>query len=391
MPGKHIEGVGNGSMPPCKRCQVAEATVLVRMEHLCTDCFMTYVRTKVVKRMESYRVRHSTKDKQRILLLPLSLGTSSVSLLHILDYQIQSQIDRTQRAGYELQVLMIEDPDFPDSTTSKAMIAAIERRYPRYIYTKLPLADIFEYAQTNEEGTQEEESALLGAISRKVMSKEENLDALLSSLPSATSRADVISTLRTKLIVEFGKRRGCEGIFWGDSTTRLAEKTLAETAKGRGFSLPWQVSDGESPHGINFKYPLRDLLRKELGTFSDLTSPPLTDLILAQPHSAQISASAKSTTIDNLMSQYFETVEENFPSIVANVVRTSSKLTTLRRDGHELICELCSMPIEHASSGLHNWGGYQQEVAVEMQYDSSNSKMCYGCTRSLLGSAIVGV
>ncbi len=351
---------------------------------------MTYVRTKVVKRMESYRVRNCTKEKQRSLLLPLSLGVSSVSLLHILDYQLQTQIDRTQRAGYELHVLFIEAPDLQDSSTCKAKMTEIQRRYPRHTYSMLHMADIFNFTHITDPQTQGINPRQLNESSRKSSSNEDKLDGLLSSLPSATSRCDVLSTLRTRLIVEVAKEKGCEGVFWGDSTTRLAEKTLAETAKGRGFSLPWQISDGASPHGLDFKYPLRDVLRKELVTFSALTSPPLTTLMLEQPQAAHLSASAKSTTIDDLMSQYFETVEENYPSIVANVVRTSGKLTTLQANGDELICELCAMPVEHGSSGLHNWGGDQQKLPVKTRINSSVNKMCYGCTRSSLGSVEAG-
>lgn len=83
--------------------------------------------------------------------------------------------------------------------------------------------------------------------------KKEVLMHLLSSLPSTTSRMDILSILRTRLIVEIAKKEGCAAVLWGDSTTRLAQKTLAETAKGRGFSIPWQTADGDSPFGM---YPL---------------------------------------------------------------------------------------------------------------------------------------
>ena len=104
-----------------------------------------------------------------------------------------------------------------------------------------------------------------------------------------------------------------ESILFGDSTTRLAEKTLIETAKGRGFSLPWQVSDGISPYGVNFLYPLRELLKKELFDFSSLISPPLTDLIIYQAPATEVSASAKSTTIDDLDGSVFRDCGREIP------------------------------------------------------------------------------
>ncbi|KAI9698700.1 MAG: cytoplasmic tRNA 2-thiolation protein 2 [Candelina mexicana] len=388
MPGKHKNGIGNGELPLCKRCQVLEASVLVRMEHLCRDCFMTYVRTKVVKRMESFRVRNSKIEKQRVLLLPLSFGPSSVSLLHILDYQLQTQIDRAQRAGYVIHVLVVEAHDPSETSLRKAKLAETQRRYPRHTYSTLALADIFSFNHTIDLDIHSIDSGQSKGLSSAFSSKEEKLDALLSSLPSTTSKFDVLCTLRTRLIIEFAKKKGCEGIFWGDSTTRLAEKTLAETAKGRGFSLPWQIADGASPHGLNFKYPLRDLLRKELVTFSELTSPPLTALIFAQPQTAQFSASAKSTTIDNLMSQYFESVEENYPSIVANVVRTSSKLRIPTNSKTDQICKLCGLPVPGGAMGIHGWGGDQKATVDKIDPETTRRQvqaLCYGCARSALG------
>lgn len=78
----------------------------------------------------------------------------------------------------------------------------------------------------------------------------EAVRSLLGALASPTSRTDVLAVLRARLVVEIAKREGCEGVLWGDTTTRLAEKTLGETAKGRGFSIPWRTADGDSPFGM---------------------------------------------------------------------------------------------------------------------------------------------
>ena len=203
-------------------------------------------------------------------------------------------------------------------------------------------------------------------------------------MPSATSRTDVSSTLLTRLLVDVARRNGCESILFADSTTRLAEKTLTETAKGRGFSLPWQVSDGMSPYGIGFNYPLQDLLKKELVAFSSLTAPPLTSLIAFQAPSSQTSVSSKLTTIDDLMAQYFESVEENYPSIVANVVRTSSKLQPLTGD-ESAACGLCGIPVSRGTDGIYGWGGDQNLDSRAAKAEGVDSILCYGCSRSING------
>lgn len=285
------------------------------------------------------------------------------------------------RAAYELIVVHIDlHLEATDRRDSFELLGKYKIRFPRYTYSSVGL----------------EEALLLDDIEWKALnmpeptqnggrkSGTERLQQFIDSMPSATSRTDVITTLLTRLLVDVAKRNGCESILFADSTTRLAEKTLTETAKGRGFSLPWQVSDGMSPYDVGFNYPLRDLLKKELITFSSLTIPPLTDLIKFQGPSSHISASSKLTTIDDLMAQYFESVEENYPSIVANVVRTSSKLQPL--PGEETTaCGLCGLPVAEGTDGIYGWGGDQNSASRPAKQDEADKVLCYGCSRSING------
>jgi cytoplasmic tRNA 2-thiolation protein 2 len=331
--------------------------------------------------METYRIRGSTAKAARKFLFPISFGPSSTSLLHIVDQHLQGQYDRMNRAAYELIVVHIDSHvDAADRKGSSELLEKYKARFPRHTYSNLGL----------------EEALLLDGIDWKAWnmpdptlndppnSRTERLQQLIGSMPSATSRTDVISTLLTRLLVDVAKRNGCESILFGDSTTRLAEKTLTETAKGRGFSLPWQVSDGISPYGIGFNYPLRDLLKKELVIFSSLTITPLTELIIFQEPSSHISASSKLTTIDDLMAQYFESVEENYPSIVANVVRTSSKLQPLAGD-ETTACGLCGLPVAEGTDGIFGWGADQNSVSGPARENGNHVVLCYGCSRSING------
>ena len=348
---------------------------------------MNYVGTKVAKKMESYRVRNASLEQQRTVLLPLSFGVSSVILLHILDRQINTQVERTSRTGYSIHVLIVDESILNGGSHDTERESLLKGRYPRHEFSVVPLEDVFD-SQTYPDI----ELPRLGVVDAEysALSNKRRLHNLMASLPSATSRSDIASVLRARLIVSFGKLRGCHSVVWGDSTTRLAEKTLSETAKGRGFSLPWQTADGSSPHCITFHYPLRDLLKKELVTYSTLTSPSLTPLITPGTSSAQVSASSKDTTIDDLMCQYFESVEQYYPSIVANVVRTSSRLDAPTLSNGYKPCSVCGLPVENGTQGLHGWGGDQVEKLNEhvgsTASDINDKALCYGCARSTLNS-----
>ncbi|KAF2825767.1 hypothetical protein CC86DRAFT_34690 [Ophiobolus disseminans] len=374
MPGKYsVSAIDE----PCRRCK-AMSVIVVRSEPLCHDCFARYVHTKAIKRLERFRVNFTaTPDQQPRILLPLSLGVSSTTLLHVLDLHLKTQKSKTNRTGFVISVLLIDD--VVQDPASAERLEKVRHQYPDHDYSSLPLHDVFRLVPDDASIR----SLLPLPVDQAKLSTQEQLVSLISSLPSATARADVLSTLRTRLTVEFAKQAECESILWGDSTTRLAEKTLSETAKGRGFSLPWQISDGASPMGINFHYPMRDVLKKELVSYINLAEPELASLVYEPSSGAtQASTSSKNTTIDDLMKQYFESVEENFPSIVSNVVRTTGKLAAPASMSLGQCCSLCSMPISDGRFGIHGWGGDQQD-GVEPSHAEGSNKLCYGCTRSI--------
>ncbi len=338
--------------------------------------------TKAVKRMEAYRSRGSSAKAPRKLLLPISFGPSSTCLLSILDNHLQSQIGRMGRTSYELLVAHVNlDPDISQGFSGSALLEKVRERFPNHSYVGADIADALDLdIDWKHLGLE------TAGTDRLPTSGRDRLSNLFSSVSSATSRVDITTTLLTRLLVDIAKKNDCENILFGDSTTRLAEKTLTETAKGRGFSLPWQVSDGMSPFGITFQYPLRDILKKELVVFSSLTTAPLTDLTIYPPASTDVSASDKSTTIDDLMAQYFESVEENYPSIVANVVRTSSKLKPPAASEIPASCGLCGLPVAEGTDGIHGWGGDQSSDSQSIMFDSLNRGiLCYGCSRSING------
>lgn len=332
--------------------------------------------------MEVSRARGPASKNVKRFLLPVSFGPSSTSLLYILNNHLQAQLDRMNRTSYELVVIHVY-PQFGDAEAGlneHILSEELKSRFPRHTYISAKIEDALdlESIDWNRLG--------LEAVGDLQKPRTERLQRLAASLPSATSRNDILSTLLDRYLVDAAVTNKCEAILFGDSTTRLAEKTLTETAKGRGFSLPWQVSDGLSTFGINFHYPMRDVLKKEIVTFTSLTTPPLTDLVVQQSSASQISASAKSTTIDDLMCQYFESVEENYPSIVANVVRTSSKLQAPTLLDESSTCGLCGLPVAEGTDGIYGWGGDQNFTSRATEPQSHNRGiLCYGCSRSING------
>lgn len=337
--------------------------------------------TKAFKRLEANHFRSAFNEPPKSLLLPVSLGVTSISLLQILDEQFRSHLKRSGHANYTLHVLFINHSPLNDQIDRRRSIDLLKERFPLHTYTILSLEDVFDYYKLDIE----KELLGLQTVNRLTDDKRARLQQLMSNLPSATSRADITTILRQTLTTEFAKQHGCQIILYGDSTTRLAERTLSETAKGRGGLLPWLTADVLLTSGLRIAYPMRDLLKKEISIFASMISPPLTPLIGDNGTSTgQASVSSKSTTIDQLMCQYFESVEQNYPSIVANVVRTSSKLKASSTDSNTPSCNICKLPVMKQS---HYWGG-DQNNALHSSIDVDTvlehvGAICYGCARSV--------
>ncbi|KAK1070201.1 Cytoplasmic tRNA 2-thiolation protein 2 [Friedmanniomyces endolithicus] len=343
----------------CRRCQTNAPTVTVRTEPLCSPCFTKYVSTKIIKRMESFRVRHAGAGHERLLLLPLSLRACSIVLLHILSLHLRTQGEKSGRTGYRLHVLYVEDGKGDASVASK-LFELVKHRYPEHTYSTCPLSDALALPGMQELLAPKQTSTQ--ASTANVNSSD--LSTILANLTSATSRTDLHQLLLRKLVVHCAQSHTCEAILWADSTTRLAERTLAETAKGRAFTLPSLTTDGEAPLGVLLYYPMRDLLRKEILSCTSLVSPDLEGLILEEKPRPAVST--RDTSIDELMKQYFSSVEREYPSIVANVVRTTGKLLVERvGEGVEGRCELCDVVLR----------GHAPE----------RSRLCFGCIRILQG------
>ena len=333
--------------------------------------------------MDPFRVRNSTPGTVRRLLLPVSFGASSLSLLQILDGHLNNQKARSGRAGFTLHVFHVDDAVSDETTDCVQKLEQLQHLFPAYEYSTSRLSEVFSAADAEQITRGNETSSASQSPSNSQASPElprsDSLIKLLRSLPSATSRVDVIATLRTRLIVRHAKELGCESVLWGDSTTRLAEKTLAESAKGRGLSIPWQLADGCGPHEIEFLFPLQELLRKELVSYVDMLSSPLSLLLDTPTSTLPPSVTSKSTAIDDLMKQYFESVEKNYPSIVANVVRTTRKLKPLDFPADLRRCRLCSMPLLNQSAGISDQRNHEQDSS-ESFTENTKPSLCYGCT-----------
>lgn len=345
-------------------------------------CFLRYADNKCSSGMKQYRMLGDAAKtrKQHKHLLPLSFGASSSVLLHMINGQVEHQLAGPLKfTNYDVHVLAVDPSTIsPSRPSCEKQFDLVRQHYPRHTYTMIPLHSIFEYdpdisnvlRQVAGSGFEDDESK----------SYRERLDTFRASIPTTTSKDDIDNILLFRLIVAFAQHHGCETILWGDSDTRLAAKTLANVAKGRGASLTWQVRDGPTPWGLEFIFPLRELYRTELEQYAKLV--PSVESIVIPDRSASEALSNRDLSIDELLNNYVLTQGIKYPGIMANVVRTVNKLRPAGFTSDQARCILCTSPIEPDSQSLDG-----AEI-TDSNAQNPPLQLCYGCRRSAPSSSL---
>ena len=312
---------------------------------------------------------YQAKTGRHKLLLPLSYGLSSTVLLRILNSHLERQLNKRNGPGYELHILVVEPSSISSSNPStEQRLGLVQERFPIHSYTQVQFESIFEHDPDIQDTMSK--FAGPGFADNPSLSHKERLDAFRASIPTATSKTDVDYALMNRLVVAYAKKFGCTAILWGDSDSRLAAKTLASVAKGKGSSVTWQVSDGMSPFGIEFNFPLRELFSTEVQQYAKLC-PDLHDIIIPdEPLSEDVLT--KNLSIDELMMRYVLTQGEKYPGVMANVTRTASKLQPLSASNVPS-CTFC---------GAKMGGSSKDSASTGILGNTNSRQFCYGCTRS---------
>ena len=357
MPGKVLQD-------PCVDCQAVEATLDVRKRRLCRDCFIRYVNSKVLKRMESYRFKNNKDDNTRCLLLPVSGGISSLVLMQVLESQMQRQLANRSRTAYQLKVVLV-DEDVELGGLQKvhrtAWYGKLQTKFPSLSFLIIKdLSEVFDLDRAVEDDLR-----AFGLNKQRAESNRDFTLRILSSAASVTAGTDIREILLNRLIVSCAKQQNCESIIWGHSDSRLAAKALAGVAKGRGGSLPFEICDGPSRSGVNFNYPLRDLFKPELNLYASLLPKVFSEVVIGDEPAPREKLSIRNTSIDDLLTNYINSQGEKYPSIMANVVRTASKLHVPELNEAISSCRVCLVPYQ----------GLSEDISGERD-------LCYACSRT---------
>uniref|UniRef100_A0A8C7XTB2 Cytoplasmic tRNA 2-thiolation protein 2 n=1 Tax=Oryzias sinensis TaxID=183150 RepID=A0A8C7XTB2_9TELE len=169
-----------------------------------------------------------------------------------------------------------------------------------------------------------------------------SLQQLLGSATTLTAKEELLRTLRQHLLVHEARTRGYSKLLLGESCTRLAVRLLTCVSLGRGAHLAQDTGFSDCRFGdVTFVRPMREFSAKEIAVHNHMFRVPTVVIPSLETKTLE------KASIQRLSESFVSRLQQDFPSTVSTIYRTSEKLQTAgggccEEDGRCLLC-VCSL------------------------------------------------
>ncbi|CCH60352.1 hypothetical protein TBLA_0C05540 [Henningerozyma blattae CBS 6284] len=440
----------------CQRCKKQLAIVLSRKEYFCEDCFCKFVSLKQRKAMmldsyyqDIFKVMYKDKirsveeaellNKNSRILVPLSFGSSSLTVLDILNETLLEQKKQQfGKTGFTVHVLNCYQAPTSnklkeDFEKAKSLIHDLEnyRYYENKDNIKFYMVELDSFYNTKDLtkivlDNKDFSTTLTDFVSNNT---QYTLHDLLLECPSKSTREDFLTIIKAQLVKKFAYQHKFKAILWGNSMTKVADEIISLIVKGRGEQIASSLNNSSvdpmtenCDHSFKNLYPLKDVLLSEVDTYVHIKSLEkylinytnsdslmIYDKFNGDNNITSSKPLVKNMTINDISRKYFQTIEDDYSNIISTVVRTGEKLgnPTNHSSTKSKKCTICNSifinepanwlttiteteghPIEtEEEKGLYmRW---QQSIdhstetdVVDSKIDNTNKPdlLCYGCT-----------
>lgn len=168
---------------------------------------------------------------------------------------------------------------------------------------------------------------------------DNNLLESFNSLVDVTSKEDLLTKLRQRLIVSAARKLGCTKVFLGDDMTSLSIKILENISLGRAAHLSLDVSFVDTRYpDLMLLRPMKDFSKKELDYYLNSF-----DLEIVQKD-----LKLKGMSIRKATEKFITDLDADSNSTVSTVFRIGEKLSSNpgKKEQEEEICILCEARLD---------------------------------------------
>lgn len=347
---------------------------------------------------ERYKVKYGAVAErlgpQRVLL-PLSLGISSVVLLDMIASLLQEQIlGHKGKQGFELVVVHVEE-----ATSDLDTLYELVGRYDP-VQVRVKVLKLDDYLVDSAWVQTLQVSPEFDVMGLKISEDSTSVAQMLAMSPSRSLRADLLAIVYQELILRTAVAEKCQTILFGHCMTRLANEVISLTVKGRGLEIHEAIADRTltfGGHEIHIVFPLRDILFAEVEAVLKLSG--LLQFVAVVPEQSRI---VKNMTVQALTTQYFQNLDATgYASTASTVVKTAEKLGG-PKESKSAVCRICggdihkdprlwlsnitvsrAAPLETDEERAY---AKEYEAAETVEAEGDQLSVCYGCTVTLAGA-----
>ncbi|KAJ8981292.1 hypothetical protein NQ317_004028 [Molorchus minor] len=284
----------------CNKCRVADPCVVLRLTNVyCKCCFLA-----------------STTHKFQSVL-----GKSLLHFLHFLKTRIDLNTP-PKKCRYKVVVIFIEDQYQLSLKEREDVIKKITHEVLLFgfmFYCVSFITYMVNPGQINK---------LINEDLQLSEKDNETLCNILDKNISETNRKQILNLAKRRLLIEI--------------STDTASLLLTNICLGRGSQVPVDSGFCDDREEIKILRPLRLFDIKELAFYNRLNN--LEPVFVRQREVNHY------LSVNNLMRQFIDNLQQNYPATVTTVVKTGDKLTLDRTNTH--ICKLCKSLVPKNNSEL---------------------------------------
>lgn len=331
----------------CKRCKKQKTTILSRKDTFCDPCFVRFIRGKQRKQMQSekFKVKFKKTDNGTRILMDMRNNHESYAMFDIVFSMLVEQLTQGPKAvrGFDLVVCVIKD------SQDQVNIEGIKEMYGESELERLGIQflviDPEAYIKMHHYEHLRLDLKKFETIKFSDSSSGFSYENVIAQVSDKSTREDIVEILHEDMLVQASVDNKCTMIAKPFSMTKLAVDILSDTIRGRGSEIP-RFSRNEYVGSFEMIYPLRDILSSEIKIYSSIQN--LNSLSLELTKTQNISnISTKNKTVKDMVLEYFQTLEVEYPEVVSTVVKIGGKLTNPEPLGQNKKCEICKVTIFH--------------------------------------------